>query len=166
MNKLIIVCGSPASGKTTYGKKIATEKKAAFLDIDTVSEDLVKIALTESGRDKYDRDSDYFKKTFRLTVYETLFKIAEDNILWTDVVIAGPFTKEIRNIHWLDDLQKRFNSEVVVHFVYCSPEIRLNRIKNRGELRDLKKLDDWDNFNQYYGKEEAPVFSHIFVNNS
>ncbi|MCP4178524.1 MAG: ATP-binding protein [bacterium] len=165
-NKLIIVCGSPASGKTTYGKRIAAKKKAAFLDIDTVSEDLVKIALAESGRDKNDRDSEYYKNTFRMPVYETLFNIAEENILWTNVVVAGPFTKEIRNPLWVENLQEKFKTEVEVHYVYCKPEIRLERIKDRGESRDLNKLENWEQFNKYYGKEEVPAFFHTFVDNS
>ncbi|MEN8192549.1 MAG: AAA family ATPase, partial [Bacteroidota bacterium] len=50
MYKAFIICGSPASGKTTYGKKLAKEKKALFLDIDISTERLVKLALEESGR--------------------------------------------------------------------------------------------------------------------
>jgi hypothetical protein len=44
------------------GKMIAKDRKAFFLDIDTVTETLIRTALKESGRSEDDRDSCYFKK--------------------------------------------------------------------------------------------------------
>ena len=61
MNTIYIVCGSPGSGKSTYGRKLAQKQAAAFLDIDTSTETLVKVALKELGKDAFDRDSEYFK---------------------------------------------------------------------------------------------------------
>ena len=162
-NKIIIITGTPASGKTTYGKKLAEKRKAVFLDIDTVTETLIKTALKESGKNEDDRDSRYFKKTYREPIYDTLFKIAAENVLWTDVVIVGPFTKEIRKSNWPEILQEKLHSNVEIHYVYCSSSIRLMRIKERGELRDLPKLKEWETINSYYGEEERPVFQHTFV---
>jgi adenylate kinase family enzyme len=163
MNKIIIITGSPASGKTTYGKRIARKRKALFLDIDTVTEILIRTALKESGRNENDRDSSYFKKTYRKPIYDTLFKIAVENILWTDVVIAGPFTKEVRIPDWPEILIKKFKVDIEIHYVYCSSVVRLERIRRRNELRDIPKLKEWETMNKYYGKEDRPVFQHIFV---
>jgi dephospho-CoA kinase len=142
INKIIIVAGSPASGKTTYGRKIAEKIKAPFLDIDTVTETLIRTALKEAGKNKNDRDSSYFKKTYREPIYDTLFKIAAENIVWTDVVITGPFTKELRIPDWPEMLHEKLNAEIEIHYVYCSPTERLERIRQRGESRDLQKLKE------------------------
>ena len=163
MNKIIIIAGSPASGKTTYGKIIAEKRKAFFLDIDTVTETLIRTALKESGKNENDRDSSYFKKTYREPIYDTLFKIAAENVLWTDVVIAGPFTKELRISDWPEILQEKLHSNVEIHYVYCSPSVRLERIRQRGEFRDIQKLKEWETINSYYGEEDRPVFQHTFV---
>ena len=90
--KAYIVCGAPGAGKTTYGKKLAAEKKAAFLDIDTATERLVRLALEKSGHDPDDRDSTHFKRHYRHPIYEQLFDTARDNLPFTNVVITGPFS--------------------------------------------------------------------------
>jgi cytidylate kinase len=75
MNTAIIVCGSPGAGKSTYGSKLAAERRALLLDIDTCTEQIIRASLAELGLDTDDRDSDYFKSTFREPIYETLFNI-------------------------------------------------------------------------------------------
>lgn len=163
MTRAIIVCGSPGSGKTTYARRLAAESGATLLDIDTVTERLVKVALIESGRSPDDRDSGYFKRTYREPIYEALFDIARENLVHHDVVIAGPFTKEIRNPDWPAVLSDRLGSSVEVHYVHCAPEIRRQRLLERGVARDQAKLEDWEDYLKYYGDEHSPVFEHVFV---
>ena len=97
MHTTYIVCGSPGAGKTTYAKKLASERGATLLDIDTATERLVRIALREAGHNPDDRDSEYFKHTYREPIYETLFDIARENNPFQEVVVVGPFTKELRD---------------------------------------------------------------------
>ena len=163
MNTSIIVCGSPGAGKSTYAGKLAAARHAALLDIDTATERLVRIALAESGHNPDDRDSGYFKKTFRDPIYETLFDVARENLPFQDVVIVGPFTREIRDRDWPARLQERLGTSVEVHYVYCTPDIRRHRLVHRGNIRDRAKLDDWDNHIRYYGDERPPVFEHVLV---
>lgn len=42
-NKVIIVCGGPASGKTTFAKKLAEETKSKYVDVDKVIEGRVAL---------------------------------------------------------------------------------------------------------------------------
>ena len=65
MKPAIIVCGSPGAGKTTYGKQLAAELGAVFLDIDMSTERLIRLSLRQSGHDPDDRDSSYFKQVYR-----------------------------------------------------------------------------------------------------
>ena len=163
MRKAIIVCGTPGSGKTTYARKIAAASAATLLDIDTVTERLVKVGLVEAGHDPDDRDSEYFKRTYRGPIYEALFDIARENLLFHDVVITGPFTKEIKDPGWPEKLSGELDSPVEVHYVRCPPEIRRQRLAVRGDDRDRAKLEDWDRYVEYYGEEHAPVFEHVAV---
>jgi len=163
MPKTIIVCGSPGSGKTTYARKIAAAGAMTLLDIDTATERLVKVGLAESGHSPDDRDSDYFKRAYREPVYQALFDIARDNLPFHDVVITGPFTREIRDPDWPDRLSAKLRSPVEVHYVQCLPEIRRQRLVARGDRRDRAKLEEWDRYIEYYGEEDPPVFEHVLV---
>ena len=163
MHTSIIVCGSPGAGKSTYAGKLAADRHAVLLDIDTVTERLVRIALAGSGHSPDDRDSGHFKQTFREPIYETLFDVARENLPFQDVVIVGPFTREIRDRDWPARLQDRLGTSVEVHYVHCSPEIRRHRLERRDNVRDRAKLDDWDNHVRYYGDESPPAFEHVPV---
>jgi len=161
-----IVCGAPGSGKSTYARRLAACKHATLLDIDTVTERLVQVALLQSGHSQDDRDSGYFKRTFRQSIYETLFDIARENLSIQDVVIIGPFTREIEDPDWPAKLKQLLGSAVEVHYVQCAQEIRRSRLARRGSARDLAKLNDWDNYIRYYGDESPPVFEHVLVDGS
>jgi len=162
MHTTYIVCGGPGAGKSTYAKKLAAARGAALLDIDTVTERLVRIALREAGHDPDDRDSDYFKRNFREPIYATLFDIARENLPTQDVVIVGPFTKELRDPDWSSKLSEILGGPVEVHYVHCPPEVRRRRLAERGDARDLAKLRDWENYIRYY-EESPPVFEHVLI---
>ena len=166
MSKAYIICGSPAAGKTNYGRKLAKMKKACFLDIDLSTERLVQLALSESGHNEDDRDSDYFKETYREVIYQTMFDIARENLQWMDVVIVGPFTRELRIELWPEILSSDLSSEVEIHYVYCNAEERRQRMIKRNSERDKPKLSNWEKINTYYGEEQPPAFEHVFVDTS
>jgi predicted kinase len=165
MHTTYIVCGSPGAGKSTYARKLAAERGAAILDIDTATERLVRLALRESGHNPDDRDSEYFKRTFREPIYNTLFDIARENLPFQDAVVVGPFTKELRKPDWPTRLSQTLGSPVEVHYVHCPLEERKRRLEERGNPRDLAKLRDWENYIQYY-EESPPVFKHKIVNSN
>ena len=165
MPKAIIVCGTPGSGKTTHARQLVASSGASLLDIDTVTERLVKVGLAAAGHSPDDRDSDYFKQTYREPIYQALFDIARDNLPYHDVVITGPFTKEIQDPHWSAKLAAELDSPIEVHYVRCPPEIRRQRLILRGNDRDQAKLQDWARYIEYYGEEQPPVFPHVLVDN-
>lgn len=166
MGKVFIVCGSPGSGKSTHGKELAVQCGAALMDIDTASERIVRLALSVSGHDPDDRDSDYFKKTFRLPIYDTLFDLARENREWIHVVMVGPFTREIRDPQWPARLHDILKGPVEIHYTFCDPAIRRKRLAARANPRDTAKLRNWDHYIRYYGDERPPSFPHVFVDTS
>lgn len=166
MPKAIIVCGTPGSGKTTHARQLAAQGAATILDIDTVTERLVRIGLAESGHSPDDRDSKYFKRTYRDPIYEAMFDIARENLPFNTVIIVGPFTREIQDPEWVAKLSVKLGSPVEVHYVQCSPEIRRQRLAARGDARDRAKLEAWDRYIEYYGNERPPLFEHVLIDTS
>jgi len=166
MSKAYIVCGPPGAGKSTYGKKLACLKKAVIIDIDTATERLVQHSLSVQRLDKDDRDSPHFKDSFRLLIYEQMFDLALENLVINNVVIVGPFTKELQIPNWPKLLSRRLNHPVEIHLVRCRPDIRRLRMIHRGNPRDLDKLRNWELHLSYYQNEPLPSFVHVLVDNS
>jgi len=144
MHEIHIVCGPPASGKTTYASDLAQEIGAILLDSDLVTERVVKAGLNLANLDESDRDSPVYKTAFREPVYETLFDLAVSHAERLPVIIAGPFTSESQNKKWPELLEKRFGKKVEIHRMNCSAEERKSRMEERGEPRDIAKLADWN----------------------
>ena len=88
------------------------------------------------------------------------------NLSSHDVVIVGPFTRELTDPGWPSRLSQALGRPVEVHYVTCPPEIRKRRLEGRGDARDLAKLIDWESFLQYYGDSAPPVFDHVAVDGS
>ncbi len=162
MPKFFIICGPAGVGKSTYGKRLAAELKACLLDSDTVTEPVVRAGMAFGGEDPNDRDSEVYRGTFRLPVYECLYATAAENLPHVDVILVGPFTSEIRDPAWLANLRIRFRGEVEVIFVTCDEDVRLERIRQRGNPRDALKLMDWVGY--LAGSDlRPPVFEHQIV---
>jgi predicted kinase len=162
MSQLWVICGPAGAGKSTYGRKLAAEKGACFLDSDTVTEPAVRAGMVLAGLDPDDRDSPEYKVAFRAPVYECLFAAAAENLSHTDVVLVGPFTSEIRNPGWRDGLEERFKAPVRVIFVSCDVIERKRRIELRGNPRDDFKLRNWSEYTDL-GDLRAPVFEHEHI---
>ena len=158
---LYVVTGAPAAGKTTYGRQLAARHSAAFLDIDTSSEILVQAALRAMNLDPDDRDSPFFKKTFRMPIYDCLFAMASENLPHTSVVITGPFTSEKSNPSWHTELASRFKVPIEIHYIHCT-EMRLKQnMTRRANGRDACKLLHWDDYIQGYNMEPPLYFHHL-----
>jgi predicted kinase len=142
-HSLHIVTGAAGVGKTTFGKALARKLEAGFLDSDTVSEPIVRAGMMAAGLDPADRDSPEYKRLFRDAVYECLFQTAAENLDHVSVVIVGPFTRELRNARWPDQLRDRLGVAPKIWHLTCDDEVRRQRIEHRGNPRDQGKLVDW-----------------------
>jgi predicted kinase len=156
---LHLICGPAGVGKSTYGRKLAAELGACFLDSDTVTEPVVRAGMKLGGEDPADRDSAVYRAAFRDAVYECLFATAAENLPHVDVVMVGPFTSEIQNPEFPVQLAARFGAEVKVIFVTCEESVRKSRIEARGNSRDETKLRDWDTYLASSGIQ-SPLFPH------
>lgn len=153
MQKLIYFVGVAGTGKTTVAKKVALEVPCAFLDRDTVGGRFVEQFLTAQGLDKDDRDSSFYQENLRNLEYETTKDICIENLrAGQNVFMISPFTQELKNPQYLDDLLNRaektdrdVNVKVVVITLQDIYQQR-NRIKKRATKRDAWKLENWADY--------------------
>ncbi len=156
----------PAVGKSTFARELAQRTQACLIDIDTSTEPIVRAAMEKLVGDPDDRDSQTFKSTFRSPIYKTLFSIADENLPHTDAIVTGPFTKELKNPRWPDEVAAGLATRCRVKciFLHCDHEIRRKRMAARANPRDQAKLKDWDQHLRYYEPETFPSYSHVRVN--
>lgn len=165
---LHIVLGMPAAGKSHFAARLARDRSATLVDIDTATEPVVQAAMRALSGDPNDRDSPLFKATFREPIYAALFAIADANLPHSNAVVAGPFTKELANANWLEAVAAKRPTpcSVKAYFLHCRPEVRRVRMQQRGNPRDLAKLADWGDHQRYYADQAFPAFPHVAIDTS
>lgn len=147
--KLILVTSPPACGKTYISKKLAEElAHVVYLDKDTLivlSNQIFKVAGQECNR-----SSEFFEKNIRDYEYEAILAIGLEALVYDDIVlINAPFTREIRDKAYIDDLRKRiekYNARLTVIWVVTDPEVCRRRMIERNSPRDKWKLENWDEY--------------------
>lgn len=149
MKKFIIVTSPPACGKTYISKQLATAlSHVVYLDKDTLIP-LSKQIFIAAGKE-YDRSSDFFNKNIRDYEYETIVALALEALNYDDIVlINAPFTKEIRDMDYINGLKtklKEKNTSLVVIWVETSIEVCRQRMVKRNSDRDTWKLTHWDEY--------------------
>ena len=149
MKKFIIVTSPPACGKTYISKQLAKAlSHVVYLDKDTLIP-LSKQIFIAAGKE-YDRSSDFFNKNIRDYEYETIVALALEALNYDDIVlINAPFTKEIRDMDYINGLKtklKEKNTSLVVIWVETSIEVCRQRMVKRNSDRDTWKLTHWDEY--------------------
>lgn len=149
MKRLILVTSPPASGKTYVSKKLAERlDHVVYLDKDTLIPLSKKVF--EAAGEEYNRSSDFFEKYIRDAEYETVVAIAMEALDYADMVlINAPFTKEIRNWDYMENLQQTLKSKLAclsVIWVKTDIDVVKRRMEERNSDRDKWKLENWDEY--------------------
>lgn len=153
MQKLVFFVGVAGTGKTTVAKKLAARMPAVFLDRDTVGGRFVEAMLLEEGLDKDDRDSEFYKKNLRHLEYNTFADICVENLaLGQNVFLVSPFTQELKDPKWLEQLLASAGKTLagidvkIVVVTLTDPEKQRKRIEARKATRDEWKLEHWEEY--------------------
>jgi tRNA uridine 5-carbamoylmethylation protein Kti12 len=149
MKKLILVTSPPACGKTFISKQLSkTLKHVVYLDKDTLiilSKQIFKVA-----GEPYNRSSNFFEENIRDYEYETVVALALEALDYDDIVlINAPFTEEIRDLDYINNLKTKLkdkNARLVVVWVETSIEVCRQRMITRNSDRDSWKLEHWDEY--------------------
>ena len=147
MKRLILVTSPPASGKTYVSRKLAERlDHVVYLDKDSLIPLSKKIF--EVAGEEYNRSSDFFEKYIRDAEYEAIVAIAMEALDYGDMVlINAPFSKEVRNKRYMEEMQQTLESkEATLSVIWVKTDIDVvkRRMEERGSDRDKWKLENWD----------------------
>ncbi len=147
--KLILVTSPPACGKTYISKQLAKRlKHVVYLDKDTLIT-LSKQIFVVAG-EPYNRSSDFFEENIRNYEYDCIVDLALEALEYNNIaLINAPFTREIRDMEYIDKLKEKLKEKsatLVVIWVETSPEIVRQRMITRNSDRDTWKLENWDEY--------------------
>ena len=147
--KLIIVTSPPSCGKTYISKALAKRlNHCVYLDKDTLivlSKQIFKVA-----GEPYNRSSDFFEEHIRNYEYECVVDLALEALEYDDIVlINAPFTREVRDVAYMDNLKEQLakkGATLSVIWVQTDPKIVHERMIERNSDRDTWKLEHWDEY--------------------
>ncbi len=147
--RLILVTSPPASGKTYISKELSKNlKHIVYLDKDTLIPLSKQIFLV--ANEEYNRSSEFFEKYIRDFEYVTIVDLALEALKYdSKALINAPFTREIRDPKYMDNLKKKLDdldAKLTVIWVVTSPEIIHQRMVERNSDRDTWKLQNWDEY--------------------
>lgn len=149
--KLIFVIGPAGSGKSTIGKILANQTGAAFLDGDSMLP-ITNTLLESTYHDPNDRESDYYLRNVRPVLYQSMFRIALENLeVGNNVIISSTMTQEIKDKLWLERFMKANervmkNAAVFVVWLKSSHSADRERMIKRSATKDNWKLKNWDSY--------------------
>ena len=138
-NRLILVAGEPASGKSTLGRSLARRLGAAYLDMDTISFPFLERCIRE---DHGFKDSARYRDHYRDAEYRSLLATAADNLATgIDCIVVAPFRLERANPALAAYLRERFriDATTVGIDIRIDRKRQLENIVSRGEARDTVK---------------------------
>jgi len=148
-SEAIIVCGVPASGKTTFAQGLARELRWTYLDLDTLTNPLFEYMGGE-----FLVDVPTSEPPARASVndirYTCLFDTTRENLgLGNSVVVVAPFTSErTYPAAWARLVERLAIPATRVHLAWMdtpADEVVV-RMQLRGAARDLEKVKEPERF--------------------
>ena len=119
-----------------------------YLDKDTLITLSKQIFLV--ANEEYNRSSEFFEKYIRNEEYECVLDLAFEALRYENLVlINAPFTREVRDLPYIHELQNKLaaiNAELVVVWVKTDPQICKQRMIDRNSDRDTWKIEHWDEY--------------------
>lgn len=146
---LLLVMGSPGTGKSTVAKSILGLCNFVYLDNNFIADNISNVSRV---------DDDY--RRLRRLVYDSLYRIVAENLkVRNSVLLDVPHVTHMNSAGWreeIGDLATANDAALKIVRCYCSEETLKRRIEARGEPRDRWKLENWSRF-----MENEPVMVDI-----
>lgn len=150
---VIFLIGAAGSGKSTIGKRIASDYNFCYLDKDTICNQFTGVLLESRGYSPHERDGNAFYNDVVMDLeYRTLLDIADDNLkLGRSVVLDAPFLSYFARSNYVDELREKYgwqNVKPIVLQVTIDFAVLKERMRERGLDRDKWKFANWDTYVQ------------------
>lgn len=166
--RMILVTSPPASGKTYVSQQLAKKLHGiVYLDKDALiplSNRVFHVAGEENNR-----SSDFFEEHIRNYEYIAILDIGFEALEYADLVlINAPFTREVRDNAYIQDLKEKLaarGADLVVIWVETDVEVTRQRMIERNSPRDTWKLANWDEYiaGRDYSTPAIPALSDCLV---
>lgn len=160
---MIIFAGKAGTGKTTLARALSRQLHIPYFDYDTLAQPFLKAIEKRYGLGNNGRNS--FYQNWRSVSYETLWSPVLENInLGEDVILSAPFSKEILDASFPDELRKKTDNSFSLLLCYMAPppDIHYNMLSDRASERDSDVLQNKDLFYTGY-KAEMPKWKEELV---
>jgi predicted kinase len=153
--RLILFAGHAGTGKSTLAKKglpLIIEKTGEdffFLDKDTVYGAYSAHVMELTTQNPHDRDSPYYLENLRDWEYQGLLDIARENLLLgVNVILVGPFSKEIQSGSMFDPKALGIppQTRITIAWIDLDEEEAKLRMQKRADPRDDWKLAHWEQY--------------------
>ncbi|WP_435592404.1 AAA family ATPase [Nocardia sp. bgisy118] len=150
---LVLLCGFPASGKSTAAAYLRALCGAVVLDKDRFVPLLEEQVMEQLTGDRNDRDSDTYRTLISPGLYEGLIRTGLTAAAAAPVVLDAPFLSTIRNAHaagrtlseYVRGYPEAARSMPIVTVWLDTPADRIRaRMIARGADRDAPKLAEWE----------------------
>lgn len=122
---LVALAGAAGTGKTTLGARLACLLGGTLLDLDD---------FTSPCSDR--------SRRYAVLTTAALGVLGDGR----PVVAAAPWTQELQDVAWHDDLHRQAaerGGHLLVVWLHCDPHVLRARLTTRGLVRDRAKLADW-----------------------
>lgn len=150
---LVLLCGFPASGKSTAAAYVHELTGAVVLDKDRFVPRLEEAVIEALTGDRHDRDSDTYRALIAPGLYEGLIRTGLTVAAAAPVVLDAPFLSVIRAAHaagrTLGEHVRTYpesapSSPIVTVWLDTPAERIRARMVARGADRDASKLGRWE----------------------
>jgi predicted kinase len=143
----VLISGAPGTGKSTLSAALAPRLRAAVLDLDVATGPLTEVVSGLIGR--ADLSDPAIAELTRTPRYDTLFRLAEDNLrAGIPVVLVAPFTAERTVTGWavVADRLAPHAAGLVFVWLHLPAHHLLDRLRQRDAARDMTKVTDPEAF--------------------
>ncbi|MEB2335421.1 MAG: ATP-binding protein [Burkholderiales bacterium] len=170
MARLVFIAGHAGTGKTTLARRAIpllharTGESFCVLDKDTVYGAYSAKVMGLLTGDPGDRDSPTFLDNLRDEEYRGLLEVAAENLgLGVNVVLVGPFSREVRSKRVFDPLALGVPADTRIRVVWVTLDeaTAKARIVARGDPRDRYKLAHWDDYRQRRFEPDPAEFAQL-----
>jgi predicted kinase len=155
MARLVFIAGHAGTGKSTLAQRAVpllharTGESFCVLDKDTAYGTYSAKVMGLLTGDADDRDSPTFLEHLRDQEYRGLLEVAAENLaLGVNLVLVGPFSREVKSKRVFDPLALGVPADTRIHVIWVSLDesAARARIIGRGDARDRYKLAHWDEY--------------------